>query len=39
MIEECVEGQRIRVDLHADLHHTLKYIKDKYKLDRVVALG
>lgn len=29
--EEVIEGKTTRVDLAADLHYTLKYLKDKYK--------
>lgn len=29
--DEVIEGKTTRVDLAADLHYTLKYLKDKYK--------
>lgn len=34
-----IEGKRIRVDLVADLHHTLQYLKKKYAFKKIVAIG
>ncbi|CAD8170646.1 unnamed protein product [Paramecium pentaurelia] len=36
---DVVAGQTTRVDLAADLHYTLKYLKDKYKFKQILAIG
>ncbi|CAD8174793.1 unnamed protein product [Paramecium octaurelia] len=37
--DDVVAGQTTRVDLAADLHFTLKYIKDKYQFKQILAIG
>lgn len=39
LTDECVDGSRLRVDLVADLHYTLSYIKDKYNFEKIGAVG
>jgi hypothetical protein len=36
---DVAEGKTLRVDLIADLHHTLEYIKKKYHFKTIYAIG
>ncbi|CAD8166031.1 unnamed protein product [Paramecium octaurelia] len=37
--DDVIEGKRVRIDLVADLHYTLQYLKNKYKFNKILAIG
>lgn len=37
--DDVISGKRIRIDLAADVHHTLEYLKKKYGFKKIAAIG
>lgn len=37
--DDIINEKRIRVDLPADLHHCLSYLKQKYHFNKILAIG
>lgn len=37
--KDVAEGNTIRIDLAADVHHTLEHIKKKYGFKKIYAIG